>query len=262
MAVNVTQITGQAAGTPRASCCSQVSFRKKLTLVLTVHVGLCSVAVWLTIFWLPRERQGESMRTPRWITSARMTLHTAGRAGLHNRPFATLWRRWRSATTRRRVALLSATAVVLLGLIAWLMLTPGNPPPRARQYLAFKACLLTDSQGITGKQSAPVWAGMQRASLKTHARVQYQQVFGPATVPNALPYLASLVQRRCDLIMAAGDLPVAAAAAGAPRFPNAQFIVVGGRVAAKNISAVNAQSADLPSAVSDVLTHAVHGASE
>lgn len=213
------------------------------------------------IFSLPSRTTGERMQTPRWIRPVRRALHTVWNPVWRSAPVTSIASKWRTVTMRQRVALLSLAAL-LLSLTGWLTLTPGNPPPRARQYLSFKACLLTDSQGITGKQSSPVWAGMQRASLKTHARVQYQPIIGPATVPNALPYLASLVQRRCDLIMAAGDIPVATATAGASRYPQAQFILVGGRKAAKNITALNATSPDLPAAVSDIVTHAVHESSD
>jgi hypothetical protein len=55
-----------------------------------------------------------------------------------------------------------------------------------------------------GAAAAPVWAGMQDASLATHAKVQYLQVTGEATVGNALPYLATLVQRRYAVVFGAG----------------------------------------------------------
>ncbi|MCW2937740.1 MAG: hypothetical protein JWN00_725 [Actinomycetia bacterium] len=89
----------------------------------------------------------------------------------------------------------SATAVASVLLVGALVATSGGPAPRARQYLTFKACLLTDAQGITGKDAVPVWAGMQKASLETRARVQYLPAFGPTTVANAIPYLTSLIQQ-------------------------------------------------------------------
>jgi basic membrane lipoprotein Med (substrate-binding protein (PBP1-ABC) superfamily) len=117
------------------------------------------------------------------------------------------------------------TVVVLAGLLTW-ALWPSNPAPRARQYLAFNACLLTDEHGITGAQAAPVWAGMQDASLRTHAKVEYLPVYGAASEANALPYLAGLIQRRCDVIVGVGAAEVAAVDAYAPSHPKIHFVVV------------------------------------
>src|ERR1700761_9200785 len=77
-----------------------------------------------------------------------------------------------------------AAVVVVAGLVPWLV-WPSTPAPRARVYKAFTACLLTDSRGIAGPQAAPVWAGMQKASLATHVKVEYLAVVGPDTVDNA-----------------------------------------------------------------------------
>jgi len=51
--------------------------------------------------------------------------------------------------------------------------------PRARQYLAFTACLLTGSRGLAGAKGAEAWAGMQAASLATRAKVEYLQALVP-----------------------------------------------------------------------------------
>lgn len=188
-------------------------------------------------------------------------LQSLRRAAAQSAAVTTSARMWRRATRPQRTVALCVTGAVVVGLAVWVVVSPSGPPPRARQYLTFKACLLTDSQGITGKQAAPVWAGMQHASLKTQARVQYLSVFGASTVPNALPYVASLVQRHCDLVMAAGDVPVAAAVAGAARFPKARFVVIGGQGAGGNVTVVNSPPMGVPAAVAAVITHAVHGAS-
>jgi basic membrane lipoprotein Med (substrate-binding protein (PBP1-ABC) superfamily) len=133
------------------------------------------------------------------------------------------------ATVRRRprtVALWAVAVVVIFagGLWFWWP-APAPPPPRARPYLDFTACLLTDDQGIAGP-SAPVWAGLQDASLATRAKVQYLAVPGPQTESNALPFANSLAQRQCDLIFAAGVAPVAAARAVAPGYPAIHFYLV------------------------------------
>ncbi|OLB75034.1 MAG: hypothetical protein AUI14_22165 [Actinobacteria bacterium 13_2_20CM_2_71_6] len=130
--------------------------------------------------------------------------------------------------------------------------------PRERQYLDFTACLLTDEHGLSGPDAAPVWAGMQEASLATRAKVEYVAVTGPQTVPNALPFLSSLVQGRCDLVFAAGPVPVDAVREGASTFPKARFFVVGTSVQKPNVSTVEGKSpAEVQAAVKRILTSAV-----
>jgi hypothetical protein len=131
---------------------------------------------------------------------------------------------------RQRVVLLAAAAVVLLGALVVFLVWPDEreAPPRARPYLEYTACLLTDGQGVAGPAAAAVWAGMQDASLATHAKVQYLPVVGEATVGNALPYLANLVQRRCAVVFAVGPAQVAAVAADAARHPGVRFVVASG----------------------------------
>jgi hypothetical protein len=131
---------------------------------------------------------------------------------------------------RQRVVLLAAAVAVLLGgLVLWLVWPDKREaPPRARPYLEYTACLLTDGQGVAGPPAAAVWAGMQDASLATHAKVQYLPVVGEPTVGNALPYLANLVQRRCAVVFAVGPAQVAAVAADAANHPGVRFIVASG----------------------------------
>src|SRR5947207_16029154 len=94
---------------------------------------------------------------------------------------------------------------------AWWLSSRNAEPPRARQYLAFTACLLTGADGIAGADAAPVWAGMQDASAQTRAKVEYLSVSEPATKENAEPFLASLVSRQCDVVLVVGSAQVAAA---------------------------------------------------
>jgi basic membrane lipoprotein Med (substrate-binding protein (PBP1-ABC) superfamily) len=127
---------------------------------------------------------------------------------------------------------------------------------RARQYSAFDACLLTGSQGLAEPQAAQAWAGMQDASLETHAKVEYLQAMGPQTSAAALPYLASLVQRDCNLIIAVGTDTVSAVSSQAGRYPQVRFAVVGGQQAG-NVTAVTAASGQIRPAVSQIVTSAV-----
>src|SRR5262249_6154599 len=87
----------------------------------------------------------------------------------------------RDASVRRKYLLVIAVAAVAAGLVVW-ALWPAGAPPRARPYLAFTACLLTDGQGIGGAAARPVWAGMSDASLATRVKVQYLPSVGAATV--------------------------------------------------------------------------------
>ncbi|CNE99610.1 Uncharacterised protein [Mycobacterium tuberculosis] len=164
--------------------------------------------------------------------------------------------RWKRLSPKWRASL-AATLTVVVGAGVWLALSAPQDEPRARQYLAFKACLLTDSHGIAGKEAAPVWEGMRRASLKTHAKIQYLAVPGPATVANARPYLASLVQRHCGVIIAAGDLATDTVTANARSFAGAHFIVVGAAGAAENVRAVQVSGTPVATAVERLVSEAV-----
>jgi basic membrane lipoprotein Med (substrate-binding protein (PBP1-ABC) superfamily) len=143
-----------------------------------------------------------------------------------------------------RLLLPVVVVLVLVGLGVWVLWPSAGPAPqpRARQYLAFTACLLTDGRGIAGQRAAPAWAGMQDASLATRVKVQFLPAAGAATAADASAYLASLVQRHCDLIVAVGEAPVAAVAADAAKYPDARFIAVGGVASAPNVTAVGAAS--------------------
>jgi hypothetical protein len=130
-------------------------------------------------------------------------------------------------------------AVVGVGIGVW-VLWPASPPapPRARLYSDFSACLLTDERGLAGVQAAPVWAGMQQASSATRAKVSYLAVTGPAAKENVAPFLAGLVQRRCDVIVAVGPAEVSAVTVSAPDFPHVRFVVVGGDAHTGNVTGI------------------------
>jgi hypothetical protein len=126
----------------------------------------------------------------------------------------------------RRLAIGGACLVTATAVTIWLLWPDPPLPPRARQYLEFTACLFTDESGIGRGPGAAAWAGMQDASLTTHAKVQYLSVTGPATTANALPYLASLLQRRCAVIVAVGQAQIQAVLTDAPAHPQTQFVVL------------------------------------
>ncbi|MGW4673937.1 hypothetical protein [Streptomyces sp. NPDC004324] len=119
------------------------------------------------------------------------------------------------------------------------------PDTRARSYKDVDACLLTGKDGITaGTTAAQVWEGMQDASLTTHARVSYVPVTGEQSAANAGPYLNGLLQRSCDLVLAAGGPQVTAAERAAPLHRTVDFVLVddGGSGPKSTGSARNADS--------------------
>jgi basic membrane lipoprotein Med (substrate-binding protein (PBP1-ABC) superfamily) len=160
--------------------------------------------------------------------------------------------------TRRRWWAAGAAGLVAAAVLTWLW-WPSPPAPRARQYLAFTGCLLTDARGVSGG-AAPVWAGLGDASLKTRAKVQYLPVFGEQTTANAVPYLSSLIQRHCDVIFAVGDAPVAAAVAAAPGYPKIRFVVVASTPVAGSAAAAPSNVTRLDAAMPDRLRPAVASA--
>ena len=153
-------------------------------------------------------------------------------------------------------------AVVVVGLVIYLVWQSGRqlPPPRARVYTDFSACLLTDANGVSSAAAAPVWAGMQAASLKTSGKVSYLAVSGPDTPANAVPYVNTLVQRRCNLVLAVGPAEVAAVRTQAPTFSAVRFVVVEpgtGAGSSANVSTVE-QSSDssVSSSIEELVTRA------
>jgi hypothetical protein len=168
----------------------------------------------------------------------------------------------RMSVLRRRWWVWAGAAVVVLAVVVTVLVWPSEPaPPRARPYLEYTTCLLTDGQGLAGPTAASVWTGMQDMSLATHVKVQYLQVTGEATVGNALPYLASLVQRQCKAVVAVGPAQVAAVAADAAKYPGVRFIVVDGHASGKNVTEVNGLSGtQLRDRVNALLTEVVHSA--
>ncbi|MEV8517868.1 hypothetical protein [Dactylosporangium sp. NPDC051484] len=154
------------------------------------------------------------------------------------KPEPVVW--WRRFTLLQRwLAGGAAGLVVAIGLAFVLWPDPAPEPSREREYLQFTACLLTPQDGVRDAAAEPIWTAMQDASQQTKAKMQYLEITGAQTVENAVTFLNSLAQGGCDLIFAAGDLPVRAVAQGAKAFPAKRFVTVGGATAA-NVSAVDA----------------------
>ncbi len=123
--------------------------------------------------------------------------------------------------------------------------------------------MLTGADGVTGSVAAAAWAGMQGASSSSRAMVSYLPVTGPGGELAAEPYLASLVQRQCSVIVAVGPAQVAAATAQAGRYRQVHFIVVAAGPAGSSSSGVvriaAAPAARVHSAVQAAVSAAVNG---
>ncbi|MFC1411221.1 BMP family ABC transporter substrate-binding protein [Streptacidiphilus sp. N1-12] len=129
--------------------------------------------------------------------------------------------------------------------------------PRARIYRDVTVCLLTDAHGRSGSQAAQVWAGMQDASLAAHTQATSLAVVGPATVANALPYVNTLLQQRCAVVLAAGAVQSAAVEQVAAGSPKVRFVVTDGEATGANVTAV-APSGDLRAEVTHLVRTLVH----
>lgn len=127
------------------------------------------------------------------------------------------------------IATAAAISVVVVGLVVWLAWPSAPSIPgaeRVRQYANVRACMLTGADGVTNSVAAAAWAGMQGASSSSRAMVSYLPVPGPASKASAVPYVASLVQRQCTVIVAVGQAQVAAATSQAARYGHVHFIVI------------------------------------
>jgi basic membrane lipoprotein Med (substrate-binding protein (PBP1-ABC) superfamily) len=154
-----------------------------------------------------------------------------------------------------------AAAVAVAGCVAGVLVATASgpratPPVRARQYLAFTACLLTDSRGVTGSPAAQVWAGMQDASLTTHAKAEYLPVYG-TTAAAAQPYLASLVQRRCGMVLAVGTAQVSAVTADALRYPQVRFVAISAVRGSRGVATVDPADGQVRASVARLISAAV-----
>ncbi|WP_412744174.1 hypothetical protein [Krasilnikovia sp. MM14-A1004] len=128
--------------------------------------------------------------------------------------------------------------VLVAGLLTWALWPDGRPDPRARVYTEATACLLTPAGGTADKQAAPVWAGMQQASLDTRGKVQFLEVDGPQTGDNAATYLGTLIGSKCDVVLTVGRAANAALDASAASHPNVHFVLVGSGKAQANVSII------------------------
>ncbi|GHF41515.1 hypothetical protein GCM10010359_50210 [Streptomyces morookaense] len=117
-------------------------------------------------------------------------------------------------------------AAVIAGLVIWIA-GSGDDTPRIKANNIsrnFRACLLTDTSDAAA--TAPLWSGMQDAARTTP--VNAQRIVAPTTTtPDLVPYVNSLVSRKCGLIIAAGINLHDAVATAAQHNPHQQFLYTG-----------------------------------
>ncbi|MET8409034.1 hypothetical protein ABZV34_13270 [Streptomyces sp. NPDC005195] len=143
-------------------------------------------------------------------------------------------RLWLEELGGRTIALLAGAVVVVAAVAvtgyllsrtetAWRL-----PDTRARSSKDVDACLLTGEDGITaGTTAAQVWEGMRDASLETHVLVSHVPVTGEQSAADARSSLRGLLQRSCDLVLAAGGPQAEAAEQAAPLHRTVDFVLVG-----------------------------------
>jgi basic membrane lipoprotein Med (substrate-binding protein (PBP1-ABC) superfamily) len=159
----------------------------------------------------------------------------------------------------RRSWWVAGSVIVVLGLVLTIVLWPRGrdlPPTRARVYTDASACLLTDASGITGEQAAAVWAGMEAASVRTRTKVSYLGVAGDDSIGNAVPYVNTLVQRRCGLIIAVGPSEAGAIQQRASAFPAVRFAVVGSG-SGQNLTAIAPGAPEILTGAADQLVASI-----
>lgn len=171
----------------------------------------------------------------------------------------------------RRWVLGGGAAVAAVAVVGVVVATTGGsgggrsiPPTRARVYTEEQVCLLTPEHGLADASVGPVWAGMQDASAKTHAKVSYLAVAGEQSAGNAAPYLASLAGRKCTVVLTVGAAPEGAVALDGPKFPKTRFLVVesagGKKSAGANVQAlVSTGDGDVRSKVASAVEGALQG---
>ncbi|WP_282205906.1 type 1 periplasmic-binding domain-containing protein [Kitasatospora fiedleri] len=132
---------------------------------------------------------------------------------------------------RRRVwwgAAVGGAVLAVLAVVLWpTAQEPERLPVRAREYTDTRICLLVDREGVTGAAAAPVWAGMQAASARTHAQISSLKVTGDGSQGRAEIVANTLVQQKCSTVLGAGDVESAALRTIAPANPAVRFAIVG-----------------------------------
>jgi basic membrane lipoprotein Med (substrate-binding protein (PBP1-ABC) superfamily) len=159
--------------------------------------------------------------------------------------------------TRKRWLLACAGIVLLagIGVFAWLSTSDGVPPPRAVVYTDFQACLLTGPQGLTDPTAATVWSGMQDASTATRAKVSYLAPTGPDTTGTVSPYVATLVQRKCNIVLTTDTTAADAITQAAAQHTDVRFVTVNGSAGSGKVTTIPPDSAAISRLIQEAIAH-------
>jgi hypothetical protein len=131
-----------------------------------------------------------------------------------------------------------ASLAVVLVVATWVAWEPTpTDPPRAREYRQYNLCLFTGQQGITVEPGKTAWQGLQEVSSRTSVMLPFVSMPGEQTVPVAKQFLASLVQQQCGIIVALGEVQVAAVTADRDRYPDVKFVTLSGTESASDVTA-------------------------
>jgi hypothetical protein len=162
-----------------------------------------------------------------------------------------------AAAARRRRLLIRGgiSALVVLAVAvpsAWFFWPRSQPVVLERVYHG-DACMLTGSAGINTPTSSAAWAGVRAGATKRGARASFFTVSGPQTQAQARPMLASLLQRKCSVIVAVGSVPAAVARAGASKASSVTFVLVeDGAATSAGSNVLTVATADRPALTSTI----------
>ena len=95
---------------------------------------------------------------------------------------------------------------------------------------------------------------MQQASLDTHIKVQYLAIDGEQSAENGLSYFNTLGVRQCTVILAAGEVPVAALLAGSTQFPTITQVVIGPTATSSTTVALSSSVIVIDATSADTIT--------
>ena len=159
----------------------------------------------------------------------------------------------------------AGAALVVIGVVVAVAVWPSSAAPgpyrpaaRARVYNSETICLLTGPAGVAGA-AAPVWAGVEKASNATNGQAGFLAATSSVeTVGSVTPFVNTLVERQCGVIVAVGQVEVVSVVAVAPANAATRFVAVGGDMV-EGMSNVRVVSETSANSVAAAVESAVSG---